>query len=96
MSVESHHKLKINESSGEFTPVAHVPQPILGNTDFACPISGWFRNAEHRFRLYGFDSRAPGCIPQHFAFLRLQLILLFQLGLEASEELSQQSVCTLY
>ena len=95
MSVESHHKLKINESSGEFTPLAHVPQPILGNTDFACPISGWFRNDEHRFRLYGFDSRAPDCIQRHFASLRAQLIILFQLVFEASEELSQQSVCTL-
>ena len=30
--------------------------PILGNTDFACLILGWFRNAGHRFRLYGFNN----------------------------------------
>ena len=28
---------------------------MLGNTDFICPISGWFRNVEHRFRLYDFE-----------------------------------------
>ena len=92
MSVESHHKLKINESSGEFTPVAHVPQPILGNTDFACPISGWFRNAEHRFRLYGFDSRAPDCIQKHFASLRPQVIIPCHLFLETVKKLFQEAV----
>ena len=65
----------------------------MGNTDFACPISGGIRDAEHRVRVYDFDYWAPACLVKLFESLRLQAVIFLHLFVEASKKPLEQGVC---